>query len=111
MAARRRQRFRAIALTLRARLRSQPLAFFVFKTVESNTLECDYEMPLQKKRPGIRCLASLGFRFLGCSAEPVCNFVDEEIDFSLGATAGIPVTLFEKHDQMIAFSLHAVQFI
>ena len=53
----------------------------------------------------------VGFLFLRCSAEPVHDFVHEEIDFSLGAAPGIPVTLFEEHDQVIAPSLNAVEFI
>jgi hypothetical protein len=53
----------------------------------------------------------LGFSFLSCSAEAVHNLIDEQIDFLLGSAPGISVTLFEKDDQMIAFSLNAVEFI
>ncbi len=53
----------------------------------------------------------VGFSFLRCFAEPIRKFVDEHINFLLGAASGVPVTPFEKHDQMIAFSLNAVNFI
>jgi len=53
----------------------------------------------------------LGFCFLRCFAEPVRKFVDEQINLSFRSAPGVPVTLFEKHDQMIALSLYAVDFI
>jgi len=77
--------------------------------VESNTLESDCEIPLQKKRPGNQCLA-YSIWFLRCFAEPVRKFAYKKINFLLGSAPGIPVPLFEKHNQMISL-LDAVEFI
>jgi hypothetical protein len=68
-------------------------------------------MPLQKKWARQRKPGPVGFSFSRCFAEPIRKFTDKEINFPLGAAARISVTPFQKHDQMIPLSLHAVDFI